>query len=97
MVYVLINLKVQDFGDWKSGFDEMIWSRHDAGEADFHVYRNLADPGDVTVLLEWETIDRARRFLDHDKSKEFLQEGAVGPVQIRYLAEAVSLRRTAAD
>ena len=54
-------------------------------------------PGDVTVLLEWETIDRARRFLDHDKSKEFLQEGAVGPVQIRYLAEAVSLRRTAAD
>ena len=96
MVYVLINLKVQDFADWKSGFDEMIWSRHDAGEADFHVYRNLADPGDVTVLLEWETIDRARRFLDHDKSKEFLQSvprSGAYPL----LAEAVSLRRTAAD
>jgi len=97
MVHVLINLKVRDFADWKATFDERLWSRHDAGEPDSHVYRSLSDPSDITLMLDWETVERARHFLDDDESKEFLKASAVGPVQIRFLTEAVSLRRTAAD
>ncbi len=97
MVYVLMSLKVQDFPHWKTSFDEKLWSRHGAGEADCHVYRDLADPSDVTVLLEWESAERARRFFDSEESKSVLKEGTVGPIQTHFLAEAVSLRRTAAD
>lgn len=97
MVYVLMNLKVQDFPLWKTSFDEDLLSRHDAGQAECHVYRDLADPSDVTVLLEWETAERARHFLDSEESTRVLRKGAAGPVQTRYMAEAMSLRRTSAD
>jgi hypothetical protein len=51
--------------------------------------RNVDDPKDVTVILGWSDLEKARAFTQSVSLKEAMQKaGVTGPPEIRFL-EAV--------
>jgi hypothetical protein len=98
MVTVLVRHKVADFAHWKQIFDGNFGTRHGAGELGCRLFHNHDNATDLTLLFEWETLERARTFFASEPLKNAMQQaGVVGPPEIVFLDEIRSLRRTSAD
>jgi quinol monooxygenase YgiN len=98
MVHVLVHHKVADFYRWKESFDSYLNTRKQAGELGFHVFQSVDDPRDVTILLDWDSIEHARRFMTSEDLRSRMQQaGVVGTPDIRYVEDVRAVRRTAAD
>jgi quinol monooxygenase YgiN len=98
MVHVLLRHKVADFTRWKESFDSHLSARMKAGELGFHLFQNVNDPREVTLLLDWDSIEHARQFMGSDDLKSRMQQaGVAGTPDIQYLEDVRSVRRTAAD
>ena len=63
MITITVRHKVVDFAKWKSVFDSARERRRDAGEIACRVYTRHGSPNDVTVMLDWDTLERAQAFL----------------------------------
>ncbi len=63
MSYVLIRHKVKDYASWKPVFDEHGSARQAAGSKGGHLFRSADDPNEVTAILEWDDIQKARDFI----------------------------------
>lgn len=98
MVHVLVRHRVANFEAWKAVFDEAFMLRKSAGERNFHLYREVNDPSDLTLFFEWESAAMAERFLQSDQLKTAMQKAGVqGEPEFHILQELVTMRRTAAD
>jgi len=98
MVHVVVRHKVADFGKWKQVFDAFLNHRMAGGETGFRVFQSIDDPRDVTVLADWESLERARRFMTSDNVRDAMKSaGVVGDVDISYVQDAAAVRRTSAD
>lgn len=98
MVHVLIRHKVASFEAWKAVFDAAFMMRKSAGECSFRVYHDVRDPSNLTLFFEWDTADRADRFMKSDEVRaEMKKAGVQGEPEIQIMQELVSMRRTAAD
>lgn len=98
MIHVLIRHKVADFYRWKEAFDSHLTARMHGGEQAFHLFQGVDDPNDVTLLMDWDTIEHARRFMGSDDLRKKMQEaGVVGAPDIQFLEDVRTVRRTAAD
>ncbi len=98
MVHVIVRHKVADYGKWKQTFDAYLNHRMAAGETGFRVFQSIEDPRDVTVLLDWENTESARRFMQSDDLRKTMQNaGVVGNADVSYVQDALNVRRTAAD
>ena len=62
MPFVLIRHKVTDFATWKAAYDDPATMRKDAGSMGGQVLRNADDPQEITILLEWDSIENGRAF-----------------------------------
>lgn len=62
MPYVLIEHLVGDFELFKEVFLDDSDRRKRFGSLGGRVFRASDDPSEVIVLLEWDTVDRAREF-----------------------------------
>ncbi len=98
MVHVIVRHKVADFNRWKQAFDAHLNRRMGAGETGFRIFHAVEDPRDVTLLLDWEGLDSARRFMNSDDLRQAMQQaGVVGTPEVNYVQDAATIRRTAAD
>jgi hypothetical protein len=98
MIHVLIRHKVADFNRWKESFDSHLNARMHAGELGFRLFQNVDDPRDVTLLLDWDTAQNARKFIGSNEVSSRMQEaGVVGAPDVQYIEDARSVRRTSAD
>jgi len=98
MVHVLIRHKVADYNRWKEAFDSHLNVRKRAGETGFRLFHNADDPRDITLLLDWPTVEEARKFMNSDELRKAMAgAGVVGAPEIQYLEDARSVHRTAAD
>jgi len=98
MIQVLVHHKVADYISWRSVFDEALNFRHDGGECSCRIFRKSGNPNDLTLLFEWEDIDKAKRYMSSNELREKMrQAGVVGVPEIEYLAEMYTVRRSAAD
>ncbi len=70
MPSLLVRHKVHDYATWKSGFDAHGATRRADGSQGGRLFRNIADPSEVLVLLEWDDLDRARLFAQSDDLRE---------------------------
>ena len=62
MVYVLIEHKVGDYETFKEVYVDDAERRQRLGSLGGHVYRASDDPGNVVIVLEWDTVENAREF-----------------------------------
>ncbi len=98
MVHVLVRHKVADYGRWKESFDSHLNARRRAGEVGFRLFHSMDDPRELFVMMDWESVEEARRFLNSSELRERMQQAGVqGEPEIQYLEDARAVHRTAAD
>jgi heme-degrading monooxygenase HmoA len=90
MVYIHVQHTVEDYARWREGFDNHAAARQASGATDeAYVLRNVDNPNEITVVLGWSDVEKARAFTQSASLKEAMQKaGVTGPPEIRFL-EAV--------
>ena len=98
MVHVLLHHRVSDFSRWKESFDSHLSTRKQAGEIGFHLFQSVDDPREVTLLLDWDSLEHARKFMGSEDLRGRMQQaGVVGAPDVQYIQDVHAVRRTAAD
>jgi heme-degrading monooxygenase HmoA len=90
MVYLYVRQSVEDYVRWREIYDNHAPARQAGGAIDeTYVMRNVEDPNDVTVILGWSDLEKARAFSQSASLKEAMQKaGVTGPPEIRFLEAA---------
>jgi heme-degrading monooxygenase HmoA len=85
MVYVNVRHTVADYEEWRPFFDADEARRRAAGATGVNqVYRDVDDPNTVTVVVEWDNAENARKFMDDPALREVMQKsGVVGMPAVR--------------
>ena len=98
MVHVIVRHRVADYGRWKEGFDAHLGKRKAGGELGYRLFTSADDPRDITIFMDWDGLENARKFAGSDDLKQAMQTaGVVGEAEIRFLEDAMTLRRSSAD
>src|SRR6516164_7020378 len=98
MVHVLVRHKVGDYTRWKEAFDAHFNQRMSAGETGFRLFQSVDDPRDVTLLLDWDTLEHARRFMTSDDLRATMQgAGVQGTPEVYFVEDAGIVHRSSAD
>jgi quinol monooxygenase YgiN len=98
MVHVLIRHKVSDYNRWKEAFDSHLTTRKRAGETGFRLFHSMENPLDLVLLLDWQSIDEARKFMASDDLRTTMEKAGVqGTPEVQYLEDARTVHRSAAD
>lgn len=98
MVHVLVRHKVADLNRWKESFDSHLNARMRAGELGFHLFQSVDDPRNVTLLLDWDSVEHARQFMGSEDLRSRMQQaGVIGAPDVQYLEDVRSVRRSSAD
>ena len=98
MVHTLVRHKVADFNRWKQAFDSYLPTRQRGGETAFRVFHAVDDPHDVVVFCDWDSLERARKFMNSDDLRKAMQQAGVeGAPEVQYIEDVRSVRRSAAD
>jgi hypothetical protein len=78
MVYLNIRLTVANYDRWRSGFDANRAFRRRAGATGkTRVFQDVDDPNTVTLILQWDTLENANRFLADPALQEAMQNGGI--------------------
>ncbi len=89
MSSMLVHHKVRDFVKWKPFFDRHESTRKASGSQGARVFQNIDDPTDVFILLEWDSVENAKKFSNSEDLKKVMEQaGVVGIPHIHFLKEA---------
>jgi heme-degrading monooxygenase HmoA len=90
MTYIHVRQSVEDYAKWKEGFDNHAAARQASGATDeVYVMHNVDDPNEITVILGWNDVAKAREFTQSASLKEAMQKaGVTGIPEIRFLETA---------
>ena len=89
MMHVLVRHKVADYNRWKEAFDSHLNTRKHAGETGFRLFHSADDPREMVLLLDWESVEEARKFMTSDELRTAHAEaGVVGAPEVQYLEDA---------
>jgi hypothetical protein len=78
MIYLEVKHQVADYAKWRSGFDANEPARRAAGATGVkQVFRGAEDPHSITILMEWDHAENARRFFADPKLKEVMAAAGV--------------------
>lgn len=93
MIHTLIRQKVKDFDEWKKIFDDDDKNRKSAGSMGGHVFRSLDDPNEAFVLIEYNDLDKAKKFFGSDELKETMKTaGVIGKPDVYILNEGMRFK-----
>lgn len=86
MVDILIKHTVEDYDAWKPGFDDHDSTREEYGQLGYELYRVSDDPNAIVIMMEWDSVENAQRFLEESDVKEKMAElGVIGEPEIYFL------------
>jgi quinol monooxygenase YgiN len=90
MVYLYVRHRVEDYARWREGYDNHAAARQAGGATDeAYVMRNVDDPNEITIILGWSDVEKARSFTQSASLKEAMQKaGVTGQPEIRFLEAA---------
>ena len=98
MVHILVRHKVADYNRWKEAFDSHLNARKRAGETGFRLFHNVEDMREIFLLVDWQSIEEARKFMTSDELRDAMAKaGVMGAPEVQYLEDARSVHRTSAD
>jgi heme-degrading monooxygenase HmoA len=81
MINISVRHTVEDYAKWRVGFDAHATARRSAGATGAsQVFRDVENPNQITVLLEWDSADNARKFTNDPGLKEAMQASGVTSV-----------------
>lgn len=89
MAKLLVHHKVQDYSAWRKVFDEDDQRREEYGSTGVQVLKSASDPNDLTVIMDYPSVDAAKAFATSDALKEKMKDaGVISQPQITFLVEA---------
>lgn len=98
MVHVIVHHKVADFNRWKEAFDGDLTARKSGGETDFRILQSVEDPREVTLILDWDSVEHARRFMSSRELRDAMEKAGVqGTPDVRFVIDAIAVHRSSAD
>ena len=74
MQYVLIIHEVENFSDWKAGFDQANDMRKVAGELEYQVLTYENEPRKVVHFSRWQSHPQAKVFFESESVEEIRQK-----------------------
>ena len=77
VTHMHVGFKVENYKQWKEGYDASIEQRKAAGEISFQVFRNVDDPNTVTVLSVQKSAEQLQAFMDSPDLKERMEAAGV--------------------
>jgi hypothetical protein len=85
MVYLNVRHTVTDYETWRPFFDKDEARRKADGATGVNqVYRDLDDANIVTLVMEWDNAENARKFMDDPALRDLLQQaGVIGMPAVR--------------
>ena len=88
MVYISMRYAVADYQTWRGVFDANDGLRRAAGcTGVVQVYRDVKDPNTITMMMEWDNADNARKFMDDPALAERMKAaGVVGAPVVRTIS-----------
>jgi len=85
---MMIIKSVKDYDKWKSSFDEHENMRKSMGSRGASVLRNKNVPEQVVVIIEWEDMKSAKKFVEtEDLILTMEKAGVIGLPAVYYLEE----------
>jgi hypothetical protein len=98
MIHVIIHHEVADYAAWKAVFDSALEWRQKSGERSYRVFHSVGNINDLTLMFEWESVERARAFMASDELKaRMVKAGVKGQPRVEFITEMHTVRRSAAD
>lgn len=92
MTFVLLRHKIADYAKWKRVVHAATAFRKTNGELSFKVFCSSDDPDDVTVICEWASAAKARKFMKSDELRRRMKDaGVVGKPKIQFFGKAEDL------
>lgn len=88
MTYMMIIKSVKDYDKWKTIFDEHENTREKMGSKGASVLRNKNVPDQVVVILEWQDMESAKKFIETEDLNLIMEKaGVIGLPAVYYLEE----------
>ncbi|MGD8403095.1 MAG: hypothetical protein PVJ21_05505 [Anaerolineales bacterium] len=89
MAKLLVHHKVQDYSAWRKVFDEDNQRREEYGSTGVQVLKSASDPNDLTVIMDYPSVDAAKAFATSDDLKEKMKgAGVISQPEMTFLVEA---------
>lgn len=89
MATLIVQHKVQDYAVWRKIFDDDEQTRKESGSTGFQVLKSASDPNDLTVIMDWSSVDAAKAFATSDSLKEKMKNaGVISQPEVMFLVEA---------
>lgn len=89
MPFVMVRHRIKNFGNWKPVFDEHRAARQAGGCLSERIFRYRRDPNEVMLLFEWDSLERAARFLKSDELTQAMDRAGVLDVRENYFLDEV--------
>jgi len=84
-VLAVISHPVKDFAAWKTVYDQHESVRKAAGCSKADVFTNVANPNEVLVVTEWDSVEHSHKFAESSNLKEtMMKAGVLGMPEITY-------------
>jgi quinol monooxygenase YgiN len=74
---LIVQHTVLDYDAWKPAFDEHEGMRAKYGCLGHTIYRDVDEPNNVTIVMDYESRERAEEFLRDPSLREAMQKGGV--------------------
>ena len=89
MSYILVHHQVEDYARWKPLFDQNGAARKAHGSKGSRVLRSAENPNDLVLVMEWDSLENARKFAESPELREVMgRAGVIGRPEVFYLEEA---------
>jgi quinol monooxygenase YgiN len=85
MPHVLVIHEVEDYGVWKAAFDRAAPLLTEAGELEFQVLADTANPNRVVHFAKWASVEKARAFFQSPEVEEIRRRAGVKSPEVIYL------------
>ena len=77
MARMFIRHKVNDYAKWRKVYDDFEATRTEMGEVGDSVFQLAGDPNDVTVIHDFDSVDKAQALLESSELREAMRKAGV--------------------
>ena len=89
MSHGIFRLKVENYSTWKSDWDKSSDFRKSGGQKGFHIFKMADDPHDIILLIEWDTIDNMKKFMESPELEKALKRSGVKEMVEKHYMELI--------
>ena len=83
MVRMFVRHEVADYKKWRKAYDDFDVERGGMGVVGNAVFQSVVDGNNVTVTHDFESLDKAKAFIDSPRLREAMEvAGVTGPPEV---------------